>query len=108
MSTSNATPASAPLVTTITNETLQYAPAVIAGIQAAETAAQQTAATGAQKHDAVLNGVLAGIQVGSGALAQSGTGQVAAISGLINLFVSIFNSLNLFKHSTAPATGVTA
>ncbi len=108
MSTSIATPSSTPLVTQITAGTLQYAPAVIAGIQAAEAAAQQTAATGAQKHDAVLNGILQGIQVGSGALAQ-GTGQVAAISGLINLFVSIFNGLNLFHHSIpAPPAGGTA
>lgn len=98
MSTSTAVITSTPLVTTITNETLQYAPAVLAGVQAAETA---TGATGQSKHDAVLNGVLAGIQVGSGALAQASTGQVAAISGLINLFVSIFNSLGIFKHNSA-------
>lgn len=92
-------------VNTITTDVQQFIPAVSAGVQAAEIAAQTAASqgiivTGAQKASAVLEG----IQAGSGVLAQ-GTGQVAAISGLINLFVSIFNSLNLFKHSTAPATG---
>ena len=102
MSTSNTAITGIPLVTQITNETLQFAPAVLAGVQAAELA---TGASGQTKHQAVLNGVLQGIQVGSGALAQSSTGQVAAISGLINLFVSIFNSLGLFKHTTVSASG---
>lgn len=104
MSTAITAPASTSLVTTITSDTLQYAPAVIAGIQAAELAG----GTGQAKHTAVLNGILTGVQVGSAALAQSSTGQVQAISSLINLFVSIFNSLGLFKHSTITAASETA
>ena len=82
-------------VNQITAETTQYAPAVLVGIQAAELAGlQNPQATGADKANAVLQG----IQQGSAALSQSQQPNVAAISTMINLFVSIFNSLGVFSH----------
>lgn len=101
MSASNAVPASAPLVTTITNETLQYAPAVIAGIQAAEL----TGATGQSKQAAVVSSVLNGVEVGSGVLESSPNPTVAGVALLVNMFVSIFKALNFgpFKQSPAVA-----
>jgi len=79
-------------VNDITSGILIYTPAVIAGVQAAEA----TNASGPDK----LGAVLAGIQAGSGVLAGSTTanGDVKAISGLVNLVVSIFNALGVFKH----------
>jgi hypothetical protein len=79
----------------ISNQIVAYAPAVIAGVQAAEQAGlQNPAATGADK----ANAVLVGIQAGSAGLAQTAQPDVAAISALINLCVSIFNALGVFSH----------
>ncbi len=81
----------------INNDTIAYAPAVIAGIQAAEATGSITGATGPQKAQAVIDGVLAGSQ----ALENSKNANVAGIAALVDLFVSIFNSLGVFKHKTA-------
>ena len=83
-----------PIITQITTQTLAYAPAVLAGIQVAE----QSTASGASKQQAVVNAVLAG----SGALEAAPNANVAGIAALVNLFVSIFNSLGLFNHKPAP------
>lgn len=77
-------------VTAIDQGILTYVPAVIAGVQAAEV----SGAAGDLKAKAVMDG----IQVGSQALAQVNQPNVAAIAGLINLVVSIFNALGVFNH----------
>lgn len=76
-------------VTQIDNQVLTYVPAVLAGVQAAE----QSGASGQSKKQAVLDGVLAGAKAGESVQIP----QVAAISGLIDLIVSIFNALGVFK-----------
>jgi N-acetylglucosamine-6-phosphate deacetylase len=82
----------------ITADTLAFAPAVLAGVSAAETAAPL--APGTTKQAAVVNAVLQGIQVGSGELETSANPTVAGVATLVNLFVSIFNALKVFKHAT--------
>jgi len=79
-------------VNQINTQTLQYAPAAMAGIMAAE----QSTASGESKLQAVLDGIQAGAHAGE----QIPQPQVAAIAGMINLFVSIFNALGVFKHKT--------
>jgi hypothetical protein len=76
----------------ITTQTLIYLPAVLAGVQVAEA----SQASGADKAQAVVDAVIAG----SGAVAQipGAPPQVAAVSGLVNLAVSILNALGVFKH----------
>lgn len=89
-------------VNAITANTLQYAPAVLAGIQAAEVARQaDPTITGPQAQVSVVSSVLTGIEVGSGALESSPNATVASVAMLTNLFVSIFNSLGVFKHKAA-------
>lgn len=83
-------------VTAITTQTLSYAPAVAAGVQAAEL----SNASGDTKLEAVVNGVLAI----SGATEQSTNPEVAGISLLVNLFVSIFNATGIFNHKSASKT----
>lgn len=87
-------------VATITTNELQYAPAVLAGVQVAEAAGVN--ATGAEKAQAVLNGILEGSQV----LATTPTvpPSVAGIAALINLSVSIINAFGLFGHKTTNVT----
>lgn len=82
-------------VNQITADIVQYTPAVVAGVQAAE----QSSASGQDKKQAVLDA----IQAGSAAASSIPVPQVAAIAGLINLVVSIFNSLGIFKHKTPTA-----
>ena len=84
-------------VADITAQTMNFAPAVIGGIHAAEV----SGASGADKKQAVIDGILAGAK----AAENIPIPQVSAIAGMIDLFVSIFNSLGLFKHkpSTPPA-----
>lgn len=77
-------------VSMIDTQVATYAPAVIAGVQAAE----HSGASGNDKKQAVIDAVLAGSQAAEGAPVP----QVAAIAGLVNLVVSIFNSLGIFKH----------
>ena len=81
-------------VTDITTQTMNFAPAVIGGIQAAEAAG----ASGENKKQAVIDGILAGAK----AAENIPVPQVAAIAGMIDLAVSIFNSLGRFKHAPAP------
>lgn len=85
-------------VNTITSDVASFTPAVLAGVQAAE----QSTASGADKKQAVLNAIQAGSAEGT----KIAIPQVAAISGLIDLVVSIFNALGVFSHKT-PATGST-
>lgn len=82
-------------ISAITTQTLTYAPAVIAGVQAAET----TGASGTSKLQAVVNGVLAGSQ----ALEGAPNPDVAGIAALVNLFVSIFNATGIFGHKAKAA-----
>lgn len=84
----------------ITNQELTYLPAVLAGIQAAEAA--NAAAPGQQKAQAVLDGIVAGASVEAGT--PGANPNVAAISALISLSVSIFSAMGIFKHkATATA-----
>lgn len=76
-------------VNAIDAQALQYAPAAIAGIHAAEL----SSASGANKKQAVIDGILAGAKIGETVPVP----QVAAISAMIDLFVSIFNALGIFK-----------
>lgn len=85
------------IVGTINNiemQTMNYAPAVMAGVQAAEL----SSATGAAKKQAVVNGIIAGSQTVQQSPGVSPT--VSAIAGLVDLFVSIFNSLGVFSHKS--------
>ena len=75
----------------ITAAEVAYVPAVLAGVQAAETV---DGATGASKAEAVIAGVLAGSQALSGAP----NANVANIAALVNLTVSILNALGAFRH----------
>lgn len=81
-----------PTIAAITNDTLSYAPATLAAVLAAE----QSKAAGSDKLQAVVDGVLGGTQ----ALEASPNPNVAAISALANLFVSIFNATGLFSHKS--------
>jgi hypothetical protein len=76
------------VVNQIDTQTLAFAPMAMAGI----IAAQQTAAAGADKKQAVMDGILAGAKVGE----TVANPNVAAISGMIDMFVSIFKALNVF------------
>jgi hypothetical protein len=85
------------LSTTISQQTLTYLPAALAGIQAAEHAAPE--APGVSK----LAAVLAGIQAASQAAEAIPNPQVQGIAALVNLSVAIFNALGTFRHRSAPA-----
>jgi len=82
-------------IAAIDNSVIAYTPAVIAGVQAAEA----SSASGGTKLQAVVNGVLGT----TGALESNPNPNVAAVSALVNLFVSIFNATGLFGHKSAPA-----
>lgn len=82
-----------PIVTQITSGTIAYAPAVLAGIQAAEL----SSASSETKQQAVVNAVLAGSQ----ALEGAPNANVAGVAALVNLFVSIANATGLFSHKKA-------
>lgn len=84
-------------VTAITTQTLAYAPAVLAGVSVAE----QSNAPGATKLQAVVNGVLGTSQ----ALESAPNPDVAGISALVNLFVSILNATGVFSHKTSVNPG---
>jgi len=75
--------------TKINNQVLAYAPAAIAAIQAAET----SDLSGAAKRQAVIDGILAGARAGE----TSQNVNVAAISGMIDLIVSVLNATGVFK-----------
>lgn len=92
MSTPSPTPASGVVgtVNDITSQIVTYTPAVVAGVQAAEV----SGASGESKLTAVIDGIQKGSQVAEGIPVPS----VAAIAGLVNLVVSIFNALGVFKH----------
>ena len=94
MSTSAVTPAPNPTIQAITTDTLEYVPAVAAGVQAAEL----SSASGATKQQAVVNAIIAG----SGALETGPNPNVDAIAALTNLFVSIFNATGIFSHKSTP------
>ncbi len=72
----------------ITAQVATYTPAVIAAVQVA----QATSASGEDKLNAVVNAILAGSQIGEAVPVP----QVAAISALVNLTVSILKSLGVF------------
>lgn len=86
-------------INAINNQTLQFAPAVLAAVQAVEAVAPNM--PGADKHTLVVNQVLAGVQAGSASAAGSSNATVAGISGLINLFVSILNATGIFNRKPA-------
>lgn len=87
------TPATAvinPTLAAITTDVSAYAPAVLAGVQAAEL----SNAPGTSKLQAVVNGVLGT----TGALETSANPNVAGVAALANLFVGILNALGVFTH----------
>jgi hypothetical protein len=83
---------------TISTQTLTYAPAILAGVQAAE----QSTVSGADKKQAVVNAVIAGARAAEGVP----NPQVAGIATLIDLFISILNATGVFSHKSAPAPAV--
>lgn len=87
-------------ITSISQQVATYTPAVIAGVQAAEV----SGASGSAKLQAVLDG----IQAGSAAAELIPIPQVEAIAALVNLVVSIFNSLGIFKHNSTSVVGAAA
>jgi len=91
-------------VATITQNELLYAPAVLAGVQAAEAVAAD--APGHAKADAVLTGIM----TGSAALAtnKATPPSVAGIAALINLSVSILNALGIFRKAAPAKSGLLA
>ena len=82
-----------PTIGKITTGVNDYFPAVLAGVQAAESV---PGASGPNKLQAVVNGVLGT----TGALANNSNPNVAAIAGLTSLVVGILNELGLFSHQT--------
>jgi len=80
----------------ITAAELQYAPAVLAGVQAAEV----SGASGSAKAQAVIDGIM----TGAGALAQTQgiPPSVSGIAALVNLTVSILNALGVFRKKSQP------
>ena len=82
-----------PTISAITSQTMAYAPAVLAGVQAAE----QSNASGATKKQAVVNAVMAGSQL----LTSSPNANVAGIAALVDMFVSILNATGMFAHKTS-------
>ncbi len=82
-------------VAAINANIVAYAPAVITAVQAAE----MSSASGTDKATAVINA----IQQGSANLTLAPQPDVAAIAGLVNLVVTIFNMLGVFKHKTPTA-----
>jgi len=83
-------------VQNITATEIAYAPAVLAGVQAAET----SNAAGSAKAQAVIDGIIAGSAAASGVASPT----VAGISALVNLTVSILNALGVFSHKPKAAT----
>ncbi len=90
MSTTPVTPIMNPVIANIDHQVLTYAPAVIAGVQAAES----TGAPGQTKFQAVLAGILAGSQVAEGIPIPN----VQGVAALINLSVFIINAIGAFRH----------
>jgi hypothetical protein len=89
-------------VTTTVNQintaTLEYLPAVLAGVQAAEQVAPGL--PGETKAQAVVNGIIAG----SAVLAGDANPNVAGIAALVNLVVSILNAAKIFRHKAVAGT----
>ncbi len=81
-------------VNNITNQIAGFAPAVIVAVQAAEAV---PGASGSDKQKAVVQAVLTGVEVGSQALETHSNPAVASVALLVNLVVSVFNALGLFK-----------
>jgi hypothetical protein len=82
----------------ITTETLAYAPALLAGVQAIETIAPPV--SGQTKQSVLLNKVLVGVEVGSGVLENSPNPTVAGCALLVNLFAALIKA---FKTTPAVA-----
>lgn len=74
-------------VNDITHQIVVFTPAVAAGVIAAQT----VTAAGADKKQAVIDGILAGAKVGE----TIPIPQVAAVAGLVDLVVSIFKALKV-------------
>jgi hypothetical protein len=84
----------------ITSEALAYAPALLAGVQAIETIAPPV--SGATKQSVLLNKVLVGIEVGSGALENSPNPTVASCALLVNLFAALIKAFKPAPAAAAP------
>jgi hypothetical protein len=88
----NTTPKLNPTLESINNQVVTFTPAVIAAVQIAEAAG----GTSESKLAKVLDEI-SGI---AGAVSQIPTNpNVAAIAGLVNLTVSLFNAFGKFKHA---------
>jgi len=88
-----------PVISAIDTQVLNYAPAVLAGVQAAE----MTAASGPSKFQAVLAGILAGSQAAEAIPIPN----VQGIAALVNLSVTILNMLGAFSHKPKPVAPAT-
>lgn len=89
------TPVSAPIASA-TNAILSQIPTVLAATQIVEAAAPNLSS--ASKLQTVLNAIQTGAKVGE----VVPVGDVQAISGLVDLTVTILNSLGIFTHHTTP------
>lgn len=85
-------------VTNITTQVASFTPAVLAAVQAAESV---PGASGPDKQRAVVQAVLVGVEIGSQALESHPNPVVASVALLVNLVVSVLNSLGVFKRKTA-------
>lgn len=81
----------------INDQTLKYAPSVLATVAAVESAA--AGLPGQTKADIALNIVMAGAAGASNVPIP----QVQSIASLISLFVGILNATGIFRHKTPPA-----
>jgi len=84
----------------ITAETLTYAPAVLAGVQAME--AMAPTAANPIKQSAVVQAVT-GIEVVSGALEASPNPTVASVAILVNLFCALIKAFRHQSSATPPS-----
>ncbi len=86
----------------ITGQIVSYTPALVQSVRAAvEVAESVPEVTGPQKQRAVVAAVLEGVEVGSQALETHSNPTVAAVALLVNLVVSVLNSLGVFKRKAA-------
>ncbi len=88
-------------VNAITGQVVSYTPALVQSVRAAvEVAESVPDAKGPDKQRAVVSAILTGVEVGSQALETHPNPTVAAIALLVNLVVSVLNSLGVFKRKS--------
>jgi hypothetical protein len=87
-------------VSTITTDTLQYAPLALSAVTGVEAAA--AGLPGETKSQIAINMVLAAAQTGEAVPVP----QVQAVSALVALLVSILNATGMFSHKPKPSIPV--